>query len=194
MLKLAEPEQRKLWHGPGPLITFCCHLDSQPQCMGEDKEGSSHASLPVGWASQVGQALAAEAWGTPEAVLEHMCTSVKVTEILKNTEWGITGHIGAPVLGPQDNEGWKQSADGPPFGTETTYWLYFDLTILTFNLTGLSLVLRPLTYCRLDDHEVPLSTLLTLSNAASPPHYCNPFPRIRSERHALCSSWWGWKL
>ena len=119
-----------------------------------------------------------------------MCTSVKVTEILKDTEWGIIGHLGAPVPGPQDNEGWKQSADGPPFGTETTYWLYFDLTILTFNITGLTLVLRPLT-ADLDGHEVPLSTLstlLTLFNAASPPHYCNPLPRIRSQRHALCSS------
>lgn len=116
-----------------------------------------------------------------------MGTSVKVTEILKSTEWGITGYLGAPVLGPQDSEGWKQSADGPPFGTETTYWLYFDLTILAFYLTGLALVLTPFT-ADLDGHEMPLSALLTRSNAASTPCYCNPFPRIRSRRHELCSS------
>lgn len=74
---------------------------------------------------------------------------------------------------PQGNEGWKQSAYGPPFGTKTTYWLYLDLTGLTLGMT-------PLT-ADLGDHEVPLSalsTLLILSNAALPVHYCNPFPRI----------------
>lgn len=150
--------------------------------------GSSNAPLPVGWGSQVGQT-----WLQPRPEALWKCTSVKVAEILKDTEWGITGHLGAPVPQPQGNEWWKQSAYGPPFGTGTTYWLYLDLT---FNLTGLTLVMTPLT-AGLGDHDVPLSALsalLALSNAASPPHYCNQFPRIRSQRHALCSRWRSWNL
>lgn len=48
-------------------------------------------------------------------VLCPMCTSVKATEISKDTEWNITRHSGTPVPGPQDNEEWQQPAGGPLF-------------------------------------------------------------------------------
>lgn len=180
----------------GPWYHFAVTWTHSHNAWGRIKGGSSHDPLPVGWGSQVGQT-----WlqPRPEALWRLFlgtCAPLKVTEMLKDTEWGIPGHLDALVPGPQDSEGWKWSADGPPFSTETIYWLYFDLTILTFNITGLTLVLRPLS-ADLDGHEVPLSapsTFLTLSGAASPSHYCNPFPGIRSQRHALRSSWWGWKL
>ena len=163
--RLAKRKQGKLWHGPGAPIPFCCHLDTQPQCVGQDKR----RILPCPTASWLGftsgaEVAAAKASGPLKAVLGHLCTSVKVTKILTYAKWGITGHSGAPVPGPQDYEGWKQSAGGPPFGTETTYWLNFGLTTVAFNLTGLTLVLRPLT-AGLDDREVPLSALSTLNTA-----------------------------
>lgn len=95
--------------------------------------------------------------------------------------------------GPWDNEGGKQSADGPPFGTETTYWLYSDFSV---TLVSLLLIFNiKTTWCRLRWlWSVSSIHSLMLSNAASPPHYCNPFPRTKNQRHAFFSSRWGWKL
>lgn len=102
---------------------------TQPQCMEQDKRGIL-ARPTVGAVVQK--------WDRPGCSrgLRHSAGSSWVHVLSCEGTRSIEGY--RTLRCTQDSEGWRQLTDETPFGTESTYWLYFELIILTSNPAGLT--------------------------------------------------------